>query len=332
MTRLTDPAQLKAPKRVRMPSVTTLLDAIIPKPALVPWAEKQTAEGMLTLLRAGELDSRMKPTEALAALRDFNLGAEGVRDTAAKRGVDVHALLEAFARDGSWADPVGILDIEDYPFAHALNDWLRERRPQPLEIEQLVCDPDAKYAGRLDLRAMIDGQLVTVDLKTQERAGIYPSAHAQARAYERAAVHCGSDPADRVLIVVVAKDGTWREMDCLMTGRGFEAALQYHRALRPVESACDSANRAARDARAEPRDPKPEPPAWESAPDHPDPAHRPGAWEDYKRRELPDGGLLEFESAPAGYTTLSGKRRQKAWRAYQYTPPAQAELPIAEAA
>jgi hypothetical protein len=319
--RLTDPMQLKAPKRQRLTSVTTLIDQILPKPALVPWAERETAEGMLTLLRAGELHPSLTAHEALAAMREAKIGAEGVRTTAARRGVDVHALLERYARDGSWADPVGLLDVDDYPYAHALNDWLRKYRPEPHEIEQLVADPEHGYAGRLDLIATIDGQRTLVDLKSQERAGIYSAAHIQARAYERASVRCDGEPVDRVLIVVVAKDGTYREMDCLMTSRGFESALKYYRALKPVESACDSANRIEREARAEPKPEKPEPPEWESAPDHPDPARRPGEWKDYRRRELPDGSIIEFESAPAGYTTRDGKRRQREWRAYWLTPP-----------
>jgi hypothetical protein len=219
--RLTDPMQLKAPKRQRLTSVTTLIDQILPKPALVPWAERETAEGMLTLLRAGELHPSLTAHEALAAMREAKIGAEGVRTTAARRGVDVHALLERYARDGSWADPVGLLDVDDYPYAHALNDWLRKYRPEPHEIEQLVADPEHGYAGRLDLIATIDGQRTLVDLKSQERAGIYSAAHIQARAYERASVRCDGEPVDRVLIVVVAKDGTYREMDCLMTSRGF---------------------------------------------------------------------------------------------------------------
>src|SRR4051812_10392000 len=240
---VTDPAQLKAPKRVRLTSVTTLIDQILPKPALVPWAERETAEGMLTLLRAGELHPALTAHEALAAMREARIGAEGVHTTAARRGVDVHALLERYARDGTWADPVGLLDVDDYPYAHALNDWLRANRPEPHEIEQLVADPEHGYAGRLDLIATIDGQRTLVDLKTSEKAAIWDAAHLQTRAYSNASLVCGDDPCDRILIVVVAKDGTWREMDCLMTQRGLEDALRYHRALKPVTNACAAANR-----------------------------------------------------------------------------------------
>jgi hypothetical protein len=324
---VTDPAQLKAPKRQRLTSVTTLIDQILPKPALVPWAERETAEGMLTLLRAGELHPSLTAAEALAAMREAKIGAEGVRTTAARRGVDVHALLERYARDGTWADPVGLLDVDDYPYAHALNDWLRANRPEPHEIEQLVADPEHGYAGRLDLIATIDGQRTLVDLKTSEKAAIWDAAHLQTRLYHRAAMVCGSDPCDRILLVVVAKDGTWREMDCLMTDRGAQDALRYARALKPVTAACAAANRQAKADRAEPAEPKPDKPKVERVDD--DPSTHPGAMAKALRRELPDGGLIEYVESPRGWTTQAGTRRTQDFRAYYWTPPSQTTLPVA---
>ena len=52
------------------------------------------------------------------------------------------------------------------------------------------------------------------DLKTQERCGIYESAHVQVKLYDRAARACGDEPADLLKVVVVAADGEYREMDC----------------------------------------------------------------------------------------------------------------------
>jgi hypothetical protein len=324
---VTDPAQLKAPKRVRLTSVTTLIDQILPKPALVPWAERETAEGMLTLLRAGELHPSLTAHEALAAMREAKIGAEGVRTTAARRGVDVHALLERYARDGTWADPVGLLDVDDYPYAHALNDWLRANRPEPHEIEQLVADPEHGYAGRLDLIATIDGQRTLVDLKTSPVAAIHEAAHTQCRLYHRASLVCGSDPCDRLMVVVVAKDGKYREEDCLLTDNAADAGLQWHRGLKPVSAHCAAANRQAKADRAEPAESKPDKPKVERVED--DPSTHPGAMAKALRRELPDGAVLTFEEAPVGYTTKDGYRRAQAWRAYWYQPPVQGVLKAA---
>lgn len=325
---ITDPAQLKAPKRQRLVSCTTLLDAILPKPGLVHWSEAQTVTGIATLARAGEPIDRMTDAEIHATLREAKIGAEGVRTSAARRGVDLHGLLERYENDGVWADPVGILDVEDYPFAHALNDWLRERRPEPIEREQLVADPEAGFAGRFDWFGRIDGQLTLLDATTSEKAAIWPAKHYQLRMYERARRVCGDEPADRLLIVVFCKDRTWREMDCLATDRAVNTMLAHHRDLKPVDQACNAVNRAEKDAR---RDDAPtakrERRKVEPNPD--DPSTMPGALEVSMRRELPDGGIIEYEFAPRNWVTKDGYARMTDWRAYFHTPAAQTTLPVA---
>lgn len=292
------------------------------------WSERETAAGVATLVRAGEPVDRMTVDEILAALAEAKIGAEGVRTTAAKRGVDVHSLLEHYLRSGTWADPLGILDPGDYGYAHALNKWLRDRRPRPLAIEEIVADPEHGYAGRLDaIIADEDGRMVLWDLKTSEKAQMFDRAHLQTRLYARAVPICGGPVPDEIRIVVCAKDGTYREMDCLMTDRGAQAALHYYRALKSVTAACAAANRAQKDARREPPEPKPDKPKVERVDD--DPSTHPGAMRKTLRRELPDGGVLEFEDAPAGWTARDGTRRSRDWRAYWWTPPVQAELPVA---
>lgn len=46
-----------------------------------------------------------------------------------------------------------------------------------------------------------------------------------------------------------------------------------------------------------------------------------GGLQEYKTRQLDDGGLIEFEFAPVGYLTKKGEPRMKEWRAYFYTAP-----------
>ena len=51
------------------------------------------------------------------------------------------------------------------------------------------------------------------------------------------------------------------------------------------------------------------------------PATIPGGLQEHKTRILPDGSLLEFEYAPAGYLTKGkGEPRLVDWRAYFHTP------------
>ena len=48
----------------------------------------------------------------------------------------------------------------------------------------------------------------------------------------------------------------------------------------------------------------------------------PGAMERTLRRELPDGSVIEFEEARAGFLKKDGMPRLADWRAYFYTPAA----------
>ncbi len=235
-------------KRRRLPSTTTLLDAILPKDGLPPWAEREGIKGAVEALRLGLIGPDTTPEETVEIVRANRLGADAAKKEAADRGLNVHAVLEEYMRTGK-APKLGDHPEHHRGFLQGLTRWLLKADPEPVSIEELVVNPEDGYAGRLDLRAVIDGQLVTCDAKTQERAGIYPGAHYQVNLYERAAVRCGADPADRKLVIVFAADGEFREMAANHTDAQLDAALAHYRASRPIVSACESANRTERKAR-----------------------------------------------------------------------------------
>lgn len=235
-------------KRERMISVTTLLDAILPKPGLPPWAEARGIEGVVAAMRLGEIDRSTDPADAIKLVRGLKLGADAARDTAATRGLDIHKLLETYMRTGD--APPSPENPEHWGYHQGLCSWLLARNPEPESVESLVCDPDAKYAGRRDLVARCSGIRIGYDAKTQERAGIYSAAHVQNKLYERADIACGSEPCDELRAVVFAADGQWREMPCAATDETVDAALAFANAVRPIDSVCESWNRAERKARA----------------------------------------------------------------------------------
>ena len=231
-----------------MTSVTTLLKPIMDKPGLPPWAEKKGIEGVMAALKLGLITKATDPQDAVQIVREHQLGADGARDEAADRGINVHALLEDYARTGK-APSLSKHPREHRGYVRALAGWLLHAQPEPVSIEQLVCDPEAGYAGRMDLIARIGGFLTAVDFKTQERAGIYESAHAQLRLYVRAHVACGGEEPTFGRVVVFAANGEFREMDCLADDDLTEKALAYARKLQPIRSACEAANRLEREAR-----------------------------------------------------------------------------------
>lgn len=234
-------------KRVRVPSVTTLLDAVLPLD-LSRWGEEHGIRGAVEALRRGLITSESTDEFAVDQVRAYKLGADAARERATDRGINAHSLVEHYMRTGEPPNPKEHLP-EHYGFIRALTRWLLYVEPEPVAIEQLVVHPSDMYAGRIDLRCRIDGRLETVDFKTSPKAAIWDKAHAQARLYERAAVACGDEPAEGCRIVVFAADGAFREMECLADDETVEAALTWYRALRPISDACQVHNRVERDVR-----------------------------------------------------------------------------------
>lgn len=241
--------------RRRYPSVTTQLDAVIPKPGIPVWAEARGIEGAIEAVRRGLIDPHDPASVARAVeeVRAARLGADRARDVAADRGLNVHACLEHYMLTGSPPNPVDH-PVEHWGYLRGLTRFLLKTDPEPEAVEQLVVHPEHGYAGRLDLRARFPKLgigLATVDAKTQERGGIYLGAHAQVNLYERAAVRCGDEPADRLFVVVFDADGEFRMMPADHPSEFADAALAWCAQARPVDSMCESANRAARKAREE---------------------------------------------------------------------------------
>ncbi len=237
-------------KGVRLPSVSTILDSICPKPGLAYWSEARGIEGAVRAVRLGLIDPEdpASAANAVAQVRAARLGADRARDTAAERGLNVHACLEHYMRTEEPPNPADH-PAEYHGYLRAMTRWLLKTGIEPEAVEELVAHPEDGYAGRMDLRGRIDGVLTAVDAKTQERAGIYGSAHAQLSLYERAAVECGDDPADRLVVVVFAANGEFREMPADHPSSFADAALAWCRAIRPVDAMCEAQNRVEREAR-----------------------------------------------------------------------------------
>jgi hypothetical protein len=236
--------------RVRLPSTTTLLDAICPKPGIPPWSEARGIEGLLTAIQVGKIDPAIvTPEEAIETVRRLGLGAEGAKKLAATRGLNVHNINEHYMLTGE-GPKFAEHPAEHHGFIKAWGKCMLALDPQPVEVEQLVVHPEDGYAGRLDLRARINGALETIDFKTNDNAAIYAGAHWQVNLYERGALRCGADPADRKRVIVLAADGEWRSQAADHHDWQIDAALAFYRATKPVESLCASANRSEKAARA----------------------------------------------------------------------------------
>lgn len=219
-------------KRVRLPSVTTIIGAVTPKQALLEWYEDRGAESALILARGGFLD-HIDPVNAGAAVREAKIGAKRTLGDASGRGKRIHAVLEAYLKTGFVPNP------SDYPetdrgYLRALIRWLLKTDPEPEDTERLVCDPERGYAGRLDVRARIHGMSDSfiIDAKTNRRAAIYPEALLQVAGYHQADVKCGAAPALGCLLVALGPDGEFSEGYApLEAWDAWDRALDFYHAL-----------------------------------------------------------------------------------------------------
>lgn len=237
-------------RRQRMTSVTTVLDAITAKGGLVPWAERITVRDTLEAVHRKVLAPGIDSRDALRVLRANELGVDHEKKTAATRGLNLHALLEEYMRTGTPPNPAA------HPEPHrgyirALAGFLAKYDPEPLLIEHMVACPEHGYAGRLDLVADVRGLIGLYDLKTQENAGIYAGAHAQAALYRRALRDTDDVEVTNARVVALAANGAFRVMDVMADDRHVDAACAWFRLLGPIEQACNAQNQAEKDARRE---------------------------------------------------------------------------------
>jgi hypothetical protein len=165
----------------KLPGVTTIIDGTLPKKALIEWAGKTTANYAIDYW--DEL-SQETPSKRLARLNGARFEE---KDTAARRGTEVHTLGEQLVR----GDRVDVPDelaghVESY--LNFLDTW----NPEPVQVEMVVANRTVGYCGTADLVADLAGTRWLLDLKTG-RSGIFGETALQCAAYRRAEAYLGAD-------------------------------------------------------------------------------------------------------------------------------------------
>lgn len=173
--------------------VTTAISKGLPKPALMNWAAKCTAEEALNLLmvdaerraeyyKANGIDSQR-------ALLDWLKKAPiRLRDTAAVRGTKVHNIAEKLVTG---------VEVEVPPelrgHVESAMQFIREWKVKPLLVEKTVGSYQWGYAGTFDLIGEIpDGRRILFDYKTGQ-SGIWPDVALQLAAYRHADSYVADD-------------------------------------------------------------------------------------------------------------------------------------------
>ncbi|PPG29674.1 hypothetical protein [Pseudoclavibacter sp. RFBB5] len=174
------------PKGIKLDGVTTILGNGIPKPALVEWASRVTAEEAVD--RWDEL-SEMPVAKRLAELK----GAKNrQRDWAAKRGTEVHNLAEKLANGEE-------VEVPDEIRGHVESavKFLDDFDVEIILTETPCYNDKALYGGTFDLllRSKLPehaGKVILADWKTN-RSGIFAETALQLTAYANATHYLGAD-------------------------------------------------------------------------------------------------------------------------------------------
>ncbi len=183
------------------PSVTSILKAGLPKPALINWAARVTAEEAMRSL------DKLKDMEFAKGVTLLSKTHERVRNTRANEGTSIHARAEAYQK----GTPFRPLSAETAPYIEQFDRFLYDFRPVFLKTEQTVYSNKYRYAGTLDSEVEIDGVRYALDIKTGKR--IYPDVALQLVAYDRAdfavvdGVECPVIPAKKGIALNLRPDG-----------------------------------------------------------------------------------------------------------------------------
>lgn len=130
---------------IKVDGVTTLIKGGLPKPALPNWAAREVAEFIADNLHRID-EWRAMDRDAL--VRTLKVIPEQVRDTAGKRGTDVHDYAEHLVKGEE-------VEYEEHLAGHveAYIKFLDEWQVRPVLVERWVGSRSFRYGGTTDLVA-----------------------------------------------------------------------------------------------------------------------------------------------------------------------------------
>ncbi|MFC9768818.1 hypothetical protein [Rhodococcus jostii] len=161
--------------------VTTLLGKGVPKPALINWAGNTTAAYAVD--HWDEL-GQLPPSQRLSELKAAKYK---VRDAAAKRGIEVHAIADLLLQGKE-------VEVPDELAGHvdAYVKFLNEFEPVPVLTEFQVASRQWRYCGTADMVIDLPGGRYLADIKTS-RSGIFGETALQLAAYRYAEFYLDND-------------------------------------------------------------------------------------------------------------------------------------------
>jgi hypothetical protein len=214
----------------KVPGVTTILGDGVPKPALINWAARTTAEYAVD---HWEDLSTLGPA---ARLKELNGARFADRDAAARRGTEVHGLAERLVAGAEVEVPEPLAGhVEAYV------DFLDRFQISPVLIERVVVSHRFGWAGTLDLIADFPTlhKRLLCDVKTN-RTGVWGETAWQLAGYRYADAYVDDDGNEQPMIevdgcAVIHVRGDGADLYPMTVG---DQQLREFRYIREVGQAC----------------------------------------------------------------------------------------------
>ena len=193
----------------RVDGVTWILSNGVPKPALIDWASRTTAEYAVDhwdeLAAMVTADGKPAISQRLRALERARWETSR---SAMARGTDVHRLAMRLAAGEEVDVPEPIAGYVD-AYLRFVQDW----QPREVLVEVPVFSRAARYAGTLDLIAdLADDARWLLDWKTGDK-GIFPESALQLAAYRNAEFYLDADGREQPLPAVDFCGCVWLRHD-----------------------------------------------------------------------------------------------------------------------
>ena len=145
-------------------------------------------------------------------------------DQAAERGTEVHKACELLDKYGKVE-----CDEEYLGYVKAYIKFLKEHKPEWEKIEWAAYNPELRYAGTIDRWGTVDGEKCIVDIKTSYQ--IQKVLYGAAQNLYRLMCNSQGVQVDRLLILHLQKDGTYKLVELPQDDSTAMACLTLHKAL-----------------------------------------------------------------------------------------------------
>lgn len=164
----------------RKTGVTTFIGIVDKSRALMSWKGTLTIGFLLRKLREGKITK-----EIICATNNID---EIEKDVAAKFGSEIHDWCERYIKAKLKVKGYSFPDMSENKAAqigvNAFLDWEKEHKVKFVSSERVVYSKKYDYIGKMDIEALVDGDLCLVDLKSSN--GLYNTIRLQTAAYAKA--------------------------------------------------------------------------------------------------------------------------------------------------